>query len=286
MLHAIDSIPSSLIEEMINYLYSSGISNYKGFKAINHIDFSIFPIPLYKTYFDKAKFYNIAIQKIVANFAYRNYEEVVVLAEKYLLDTKVNSHVKIARNIATQYSEKNDFKGRLSTFLVSENEFSIDKQKKFVYLTNTNVTPNQIQLADNQFYQTFSKKYPTFFKLPDDISKVFHYEKTCTSQDSSEALSEALVLAMRTFAADIDQSEVNFRNRHILDQHKQQIEAAKAENPEGPDPSQSIPAPVLLTTLPNPTNYSEAMILFICKESEEINKQEQFSLMNDLLNKQ
>lgn len=286
MLHSIDTIPSSLIEEMINFLYSTGITNYKGFKALNHVDFSIFPIPFYKTYFDKAKFYNIAIQKIVANFAYRNYEEVVILAEKYLSGTKISSHLNAAKKLVEQYADKSDFKIRPSTFLVSENEYSVDKHKKFIYLTNTVVSPNQIQLADNQFYQTFSKKYPTFFNLPDDIAKVYHYEKTCTSQDSSEALSEALVLAMRTFAADIDQSEVNFRNRNILEQHKQQIEAAKAENPEGQDPSTSIPAPVLLTTVPNPTNYADAMILFICKESDEINKQEQFSLMNDLLNKQ
>lgn len=140
------------------------LSLYKDFELLNHVDFSITLVPLVKSLYDKAVFYNICIQKLIL-YASQDKENLITLAEKYFSDSNL-----IEKLITIAKKEENIIR-RFKTPLavINRNDYIIDKNKKFIYLVNSEIVPNQIHFSDNEFYSNFSNKYPVYFPTSKEV---------------------------------------------------------------------------------------------------------------------
>lgn len=308
-------VPRRLKEEMIHYLYMNHMNHFVDHKVKSHIDVAVFPTPTVGGLFDKAKFYNLAIQKTIAQTASKFTKEMINYIESIFTinpSSKLSPFLSVAKELLNNYESNSSYykTAKSSTLLFVENSFSIDRKKSFVYLDSSNPQPNNMYLSDNQFYSTFSNKYPNYYNsfssLPQDKFSVYSYEKTCTSLDSTENFCEIILDAMQNFALDVDANAIEESNRILLNKYEadkqefltklrqQQSQTAEGENQaENPQPineeeqlKENVPYPTLNTKAANPTNFKDTMVLFVCEEKEEINKQEQINLINELYTKQ
>lgn len=338
-------LQTRLIEEMLFFLYENNLCHFNKYKAINHYDISVYPNSFSKQLFDKAKFYNLALQKSIALISSKYYLKVTNLCNKFFKDieskdtqfSSIDKLLNAANSLIEQYNNnninncKNNNQSNInyyftkpSTLLINENVYSIDKIKKFIYYNKHDVQPDNIYFSDNQFYSYFSNKYKYYYNISAlKDPTVFYYDKTCTSQDSLELLIESILEAMRIFCVDIDNNSINDRNQIILNNYYSELSNMKSvfENDknikleeyekkkqkyeaEGLDiPEEEIlnvedlenlfneklkkicPYPTLSTTTDKQLDYKYTMVLFVCEEDNENNKQEQITIINELFSK-
>ena len=154
-------IPSFIIEEMVNYLYSHGIvmkNNEK--KGVIHIPCVIYPSPIVKSFFEKIDFYQIAFNKIFDKLSRDQQFLEEILNPLSESDEFIKKNLEISKK-AHEFPQKQ--KIQLNIF---RNDFMVDKIKKFIYQTEFNtiaVTMATFSDEMKRFYSYFSKKYPEFF---------------------------------------------------------------------------------------------------------------------------
>jgi hypothetical protein len=161
------------------------LTTHNDFNTINHVDFCLTPIPVVKSLFDKINFYNICIQKLLV-YAANDRQTVIELASNLLSSNKViKSLIEVAKK---EHSIVRRFKTPVC--LINRNDYVIDQFRKFAYLINTELIPNQISFPDNEFYAVFSSKYPVYFPTTVEIKVTKNSElKNQENADNQEVLS-------------------------------------------------------------------------------------------------
>lgn len=297
-----NDLPERLKEEILYYLYSNNLVFYKDFKIEKHLNFNLTPIEVDSCLYSKAKFYNLALQKLLSTSVYKNEKDFIQLVDKYLISDKYQPYVALVKALHDQYQNENFYKSRPSSLIILENKFIIDEIKKFVYLKDYDLQPDNIHFADNQLYNVYSKKYPQIFERSKKESDILTYEKTPTSLDTSENITELILEAMRQFAMDIDKNHVDYENSLLMAEYNKQTSEAESQYQEEVriykeqtgnemiDIShiklKEVAQPKLQTTAVNMTDFMDTAVLFICSKENEKNKQEQLRIINDLYNRE
>lgn len=305
-MNPLSNIPYKLEEEMIYYLYSNNLVSYNNFKAESHIKFNIIPVEISKRLYNKAKFYNIAIQKLLSASTLNQEKSLISIISKYLSSSTETLFLEIANKLIDQYENGSFYMSRPSSLMIIENQFLIDTSKNFIFLSNTNLHPNQIHFSDNQFYNHFSNKYPDYFQQYKDLEMLV-YQKTPTSQTSIEIITESIIEAMRLFSSDAEKNEVNNENSKIMKKYNEDVhviekeyddELKKIDNDQELSENvkkemkekvkkKEINEPKMVVQASTSISYNDTIILFICSnEKNESNKQEQLSLSEHLYSKQ
>ena len=153
-------IPSFIIEEMINYLYSHGIVMKNEKKGVIQIPCVIFPSPIVKSFFEKIEFYQIAFNKIFDKLSRDQQFLEEILTPLSESDEFIKKNLEISKK-AHEFPQKQ--KIQLNIY---RNDFMVDKIKKFIYQTEFNtiaVTMATFSDEMKRFFTYFSKKYPEFF---------------------------------------------------------------------------------------------------------------------------
>jgi glutathione synthase len=155
-------IPSYVIEEMVNYLYSHGIvmKNTEG-KGVIHIPSVIYPSPIVKSFFEKIEFYQIAFNKIFDKLSRDQQFLEEILTPLSESNEFIKKNLEISKK-ANEFPQKQ--KIQLNIF---RNDFMVDKIKKFIYQTEFNtiaVTMGTFSDEMKRFFSFFSKKYPEYFE--------------------------------------------------------------------------------------------------------------------------
>ena len=200
-------LQTRLIEEMIHYLYKNNYCHFNNYKPSTHYDITVFPNSFSKSLFNKAKFYNLAIQKTLSIISSKHYHNITDICNSFYKDSTTNNKsfssfnflLKTANHLTEQYNKNkhfiinstssantidtlnntNFYLTKPSTMLINENVYSIDKTKKFIYFEKNIPSPNNINFSDNQFYSYFSSKYRFYYNITAlEDPQVYHYEKT------------------------------------------------------------------------------------------------------------
>lgn len=293
------------------------LTTHVDFETVNHADFCITPVPVVKSLFDKASFYNICIQKLFINAA-SDKSTVIELAEKFFGGNKIiKGLIEVAKK---EYNIVRKFKVPFS--LLNRNDYAICQLKKFVYLVNTELVPNQVTFADNEFYAIFSSKYPMYFPVNSQVKVLkdkeneeyvtytnqayFYNSKTCssTSTNTVDSICTNLINLMKGFTQEYneflsiankesfllkDRMEEELKEKERLEKLEQERVTKESDGIEVID--NKIERQVTKEEEAKDPNaqvlmFNETMVVFICKEKNENNRLEQLFLINELFTKQ
>lgn len=141
----------------------TNLTLFNDFDLLNHVDFCITPVPVVKSLFDKAVFYNLCLQKLFV-YAANDKKTLIELTETFFPNNMlIQALLKIAKN---EFKILRRFKTPFCT--INRNDYVSDKDKRFIFLTNTELIPTQLKFSDNEFYAIFSNKYPLYFPISKD----------------------------------------------------------------------------------------------------------------------
>jgi hypothetical protein len=312
-------MPYRLKEELINYLYMNKLTTHVDFDVVNHIDFCISPVPVVKALFDKINFYNICIQKLLV-YAANDKATIIELASNLLGSNKIiKAIIEVARK---EYDVIKRFK--TPTCLINRNDYVIDKFRKFAYLINTDLIPNQISFPDNEFYAIFSSKYPIYFPTSSEVNvlkdsedknqdnpeyitylnKAFFYDSKTSSNTrttSVDNICSSIINVMKEFTQEynnflqIANKESYYYKSRVEEERKKRERLEKLNDEEGEiklDSEQIVnnKEKEKEEDIKDPNAqvmmFNETMVLFICREKNEENRLEQLFLINELYTKQ
>lgn len=308
-------MPYRLKEELVNYLYMNKLTTHNDFNTINHVDFCITPIPVVKSLFDKINFYNICIQKLLV-YAANDKSTIIDLAENFFGSNKViKGMIEVAKK---EHSIVRRFKTPFC--LINRNDYVIDQFRKFAFLINTELIPNQISFTDNEFYAIFSSKYPLYFPTSTEVkvlkdneeknienqeyltytNKAYFYDsKTCsnTRSTSVENICSSIVNVMKEFTQEynIFLSIANKESFFLKDKQEEErkemerlekLEQEKLQSTEETEIKLESKEEDIKDPNAQVLMFNETMTLFICKEKNEDNRFEQLFLINELYIKQ
>ena len=211
------NIPSFIIEEMINYLYSNGMvmKNEDG-KGVVHIPSIIYPSPIVKSFFDKIEFYQIAFNKIFDKISrdQKFIEEILTPISE--TDEFIKKNLEISKK-ANEFEKKQ--KIQLNIF---RNDFMVDKIKKFIYQTEFNtiaVTMATFSDKMKKFFDFFSKKYPEYFER--FLNKT-NCEVPIEKQDSISNFVDSIIESIKLFSENYKETLIVFvvqeNEKNIFDQ--------------------------------------------------------------------
>ena len=210
-------IPSFIIEEMVNYLYSHGIvmkNNEK--KGVIHIPCVIYPSPIVKSFFEKIDFYQIAFNKIFDKLSRDQQFLEEILNPLSESDEFIKKNLEISKK-AHEFPQKQ--KIQLNIF---RNDFMVDKIKKFIYQTEFNtiaVTMATFSDEMKRFYSYFSKKYPEFFeRFLNKNDREVLIEKSDSIPNFVDSIIEALKLFNENYKETLIIFVVQENEKNIYDQ--------------------------------------------------------------------
>ena len=293
----VEDFPYRLKEELINFLYITNTTKYKDFNLINHHDMVITPVPMMKSLFDKANFYNICLQKLF--FYCSNDHEFIIQLGKNLFSKNeiISSIIKIAEK---HYNIVRRFKTPFA--ILNRNDYSVDKNKKFIFMNHQELFPYGLQLSDSEFYSNFSKKYPSYFEVEQEVikevsdkrdifnNKAYFYDvKSSTRLKTIENISQCIVLIMQIFIDEFNKFSKIKNKDSFLPKDRAQVQEElhlKQQSEEGHQDVNQITEKDEIDNEYKTLIHNEAMILFVCKEENEENRLEQLSLINYLYSTQ
>lgn len=296
------------------------LTSHNDFNIVNHVDFCITPIPVVKTLFDKINFYNICIQKLLV-YAANDKLTIIELAENLLGTNKIiKSMIEVAKN---EYSIVRRFKTPFC--LINRNDYVIDQFRKFAFLINTELIPNQVTFTDNEFYAIFSSKYPIYFPTTTEVkvlkeneeknnenpeyvtytNKAYFYDsKTSSSTRSTsvENICSSIINVMKEFTQEYNvflsiANKESFLLKDRKEEERKEIERLEKLEQEKIQLTEDLGETKIETKVDNKVEdikdpnsqvlmFNETMALFICKEKNEDNRFEQLFLINELYTKQ
>ena len=178
------NIPEDLVQEMIMYLYTNGLTIKSKKGGVSHVPIMLTPSPLPKNIYDKIFFYQIAFNKVINKLSndQKFLEEILTpIAEK---DEFVRKNLEISKKLVN-YEHKQKIK--LGIF---RNDYLFDKVQNFLLFTEYNTIASSMGTFTDRlkkFYSHFSEKYPDVFKK--------YKEKTIPIEgfDNVDKFTEAMV---------------------------------------------------------------------------------------------
>ena len=181
-------IPENILEEIILYLYTHGLTMKSKSQGVSHIPIMLTPSPIPKNLYDKIFFYQIAFNKIINKLSndQKFLEEILTpIAEK---DEFVKKNLEISKKLIN-YEHKQKIK--LGIF---RNDYLLDKNQNFLFFTEYNTIASSMGTFSDRikkFYSHFSKKYPSIFK------KYENKEIPINDFDNIEKFSDAMFEAIK-----------------------------------------------------------------------------------------
>ena len=181
-------IPENIIEEIILYLYTHGLTMKSKSQGVSHIPIMLTPSPIPKNLYDKIFFYQIAFNKIINKLSNdQKFLEGILtpIAEK---DEFVKKNLEISKKLIN-YEHKQKIK--LGIF---RNDYLLDKNQNFLFFTEYNTIASSMGTFSDRikkFYSHFSKKYPSIFK------KYENKEIPINDFDNIEKFSDAMFEAIK-----------------------------------------------------------------------------------------